>query len=112
MTTVPGVTPRPRQRLTLASVLAVRDASIAARPRATALAGLRAKRALAAARGGAGAILRACVQLASLLAILTSRHGLVVGALGLWTTAAWWWQPIAGLIVAGAGLFFLEARRR
>ncbi len=99
--------PRP---LTLGERIAARDASIKIRIGALALAGLRAKRALKTA-GGAG--VRFAVTLLSLLAVLISRHGLVLAGLTAFTAAAWIGAGmVAGLVVLGAALFFLEARRK
>ncbi len=98
--------PRP---LTLGERIAARDASIALKVGARALAGLRAKRALRTARGAAW---RALVTLASLLAVLTARHGLVLAGLSAFVVAAWRYGTTAGLITLGVALFFLELMRR
>lgn len=99
--------PRP---LTLGERIAARDASIKIRIGALALAGLRAKRALKTA---SGAGVRFAVTLLSLLAVLISRHGLVLAGLTAFTAAAWIGAGmVAGLVVLGAALFFLEARRK
>ncbi len=98
--------PRP---LTLGERIAARDASIALKVGAIALAGLRAKRALRTARGAAWSAL---VTLASLLAVLTARHGLVLAGLSAFVVAAWRYGTTAGLITLGVALFFLELRRR
>lgn len=103
-------------RVTLAELLAERDASIAHRPNPFALAGLRAKRtAWIAARKSASGVrtgMRALVLVTLFLAAFTSRHGLVLAGLAAFVTAAALYSPIAGLVTAGAGLFFLELRRR
>jgi hypothetical protein len=95
--------------LTLGERIAARDASIALKVGAIALAGLRAKRALRTASSAAG---RALVTLVSLLAVLTARHGLVLTGLTAFTLAAWQYGTVAGLITLGVALFFLELRRR
>jgi hypothetical protein len=95
--------------LTLGERIAARDASIALKAGAIALAGLRAKRALRTASSAAG---RALVTLASLLAVLTARHGLVLAGLSAFTVAAWQYGTVAGLVMLGVAAFFLELRRR
>lgn len=104
-----GASAPPRPRVTLAALLAERDASLAARPRAIALAGLRAKRAL---RSVGNASTRTALFVLALLATLVQRHGLVVGGLAAFTIAAWRHGVTAGLIALGLSLFFLELRRR
>lgn len=99
--------PRP---LTLGERIAARDASIKIKIGALALAGLRAKRLLRAASSGT---YRVIVTLVSLLAVLASRHGLVLAGLTAFTAAAWIGAGmVAGLVALGVALFFLEARRK
>ena len=98
----------PRPRVTLAGLLAERDASIAIKPRALALAGLRAKRAL---RSAGNASARTALFVLALLAALVQRHGLVLGGLAAFTYAAWDYGQTAGLVALGLSLFFLELRR-
>jgi hypothetical protein len=98
----------PRPRVTLAGLLAERDASIAIKPRALALAGLRAKRAL---RSAGNASVRTALFVFALLATLAQRHGLVLGGLAAFTYAAWDYGQTAGLVALGLSLFFLELRR-
>lgn len=98
-----------RPRLSLAALLAERDASIAARPSMIALAGLRAKRSL---RSASSAIGRTALFLIALLATFVQRHGLVLAGLAAFTLAAWQYGMAPGLITGGAAAFFLELRRR
>lgn len=98
-----------KPRVTLASLLADRDASIKIKSSAFALAGLRAKRALGAARAGSVRVIVATVMT---LAALVFRHGLVLAGLAAFTAAAFQHSSITGLVTAGAGAFFLELRRR
>jgi hypothetical protein len=107
MVTIGAPTPV-RPRVTLAGLLAERDASIAARPRTLALAGLRAKRAL---RSVSSASARAVLFALALLATLAQRHALVLGGLSAFTYAAWGYGQTAGLVALGISLFFLELRR-
>lgn len=96
--------------LTLGERLKLRDASLTIKIGAIALAALRAKRLLRAASSG---MYRVIVTLVSLLAVLVSRHGLVLAGLTAFTAAAWIGAGmVAGLVVLGAALFFLEARRK
>lgn len=104
-----GASAPPRPRVTLGALLAERDASLVIKPRAIALAGLRAKRAL---RSAGNASTRAAMFVLALLATLVQRHGLVVGGLAAFTCAAWGYGQCAGLVMLGLSLFFLELRRR
>ena len=104
-----GASAPPRPRVTLAALLAERDASIASTPGTIALAGLRAKRAF---RAASNASVRTALFVLALLATLVQRHGLVVGGLAAFTLAAWRHGVTAGLIALGLSLFFLELRRR
>ncbi len=95
--------------LTLGERIRQRDASLAVRPGAIALAGLRAKRAL---RSASSTTARTAIRLAALLAVLLSRHGLVLAGLASFVLAAWRIDVTAGLVMLGVGAFFLEARRK
>jgi hypothetical protein len=102
--------PRNRTRvLTLGERIAQRDASIAVRIGVIALAGLRGKRFLRAARTAGG---RAIVMVFAVLGAFGARHGLVLGALTAFTVAAWRVDAVAGLVTMGVGMFFLELRRK
>lgn len=107
------VQPRPRRaRVTLAALLAERDASIATKPRPFALAGLRAKRTLAAIGGVSARAASLALTLLIAIATFAGRHGLVLGGLAAFIVAASLHSTITGLIVGGLSLFFLELRRR
>lgn len=67
---------------------------------------------LGAARIASARAARLLATLFVILAALTSRHGLVLGGLGLFVLAASQYSPVAGMVTAGAALFFLELRRR
>ncbi len=99
-------------RVSLASLLAIRDASLAVRPSTRS----RIKAAIGVAAGSAGAGIGKVWRLtATLLTLVLSgllRHGLVLGGLSAWVWAAWSVSALAGGVVLGAALFFLEARRR
>jgi hypothetical protein len=102
-----------RARVTLAGLLADRDASLSVtRPGVFALAGLRAKRMLGPARTASGAGVRAFVALLAVLAGLIGRHGLVLAGLTAFVVAAAQYSLVAALITGGIGAFFLELRRR
>lgn len=102
---------RPRTSVTLAGLLAERDASLATNTSNIALAVLRAKRALVTARAGVEWSARACVSMVLALAVFLSRHALVLGGLAAFTVAAWTFSPIAGMVMLGLSAFFLELRR-
>lgn len=98
--------------LSLAGLLAARDASLAVKPRLSALAGLRAKRMAGAFAGAAGVALRALVTALVAVALFAGRHGLVLAGLASFVLAAWSFGRVPGLIVLGLALLFLELRRR
>ena len=95
--------------VTLAQLLSARDASITLRrerPRwhVRALSRVRATD----WKPVAAALLAAVLAVAGFL----SRHGLVLGGCASFVIGAAIVTPVAGWIVAGVALFFLEARRR
>jgi len=95
--------------VTLAQLLSARDESIALRRERVrwhvrALARVRAWDVRPAAR----ALLAVVLAVAGLL----SKHGLVLGGCASFVIGAAIVTPVAGWIVAGVALFFLEARRR
>lgn len=97
-------------RATLGALLAARDASLAVR-RSDSLAAVWGKLSKGASRS-ARTLGQRITAVFALLALLIGRHGLVLAGLGAFTAAAWQYSLIAGLVTAGAGAFFLEARRK
>lgn len=104
--------PRTRPRVSLASLLATRDASLAVRPNARSK--IKAAIGVAATMSarGVGRARRLVITLLTLTVSGLLRHGLVLGGLAAWVWAAWSFSTLAGQISIGAALFFLEARRR
>lgn len=95
--------------VTLATLLAARDESLAvrvARPAWLSLA-LRRVRGVDYAAGWARVAAAVVLTLA-----FCSRHGLVLGALAAFVIAAATFAPAAAWIVGGVSLLFLEVRRR
>jgi len=96
--------------VSLSDLIRVRDESIASNraPRTRAFA-----RAYARLRVVNLAPVRRALALAVLAALgFTSRHALVLAGCSAFVTAAAMMTPIAGWIMTGLALFFLEARRR
>lgn len=95
--------------VTLATLLAARDESLAvrsARPAWLSLAWRRVREANYAV------VTARVVAIALTLAGFSSKHGLVLGALAAFVIAAATFAPAAAWIVGGVGLLFLEVRRR
>lgn len=99
--------------VTLAALLEARDESLAvrrSRPAWLSRAWVRLRRVeYAAVTARVLAALAAC---ALALAGFGTRHGLVLAGLGAFVVAAASVSSVAGWAVAGAGLLFLEVRRR
>jgi hypothetical protein len=102
-------TPQPAQRVSLRELMEGRNASLMV-SRDTVAAHL--GRAIRIASRGARVTLRALLAFLAVLLTGAVRHGLVLAGLASFVTAASLYSPIAGLVTAGAGAFFLEARRK
>lgn len=95
--------------VTLATLMQARDESLAIRRARPAW----LSRAIARVRQVALTTVTARITVAALLlAGFVTRHGLVLAGLSAFVIAAALAAPIAGWVVAGAALLFLEVRRR
>lgn len=112
MVTIGAPQVRTRPRVSLAALLAARDAGLSTSTR------IRIRLALAARHGGRGlrSLLVGAWRLVTtlLVALATGviRHGLVLAGLSAFVWAAWSHSSIAGAVVFGLAALFLEARRR
>ena len=106
---VPAPRTRTRASVTLAGLLAERDASLSVATGQLARIAARLVRSLGSARNTAA---RGIASLVVFLAAFVSRHGLVLAGLTSFTIAAGQHSLVASLITGGASAFFLELRRK
>ena len=106
---VPAPRTRTRARVTLAGLLAERDASLSVATGQLSRIAARMMRSLGSART---TTVRGIASSLVFLAAFVSRHGLVLAGLTAFTVAAGQFSLVAALITGGASAFFLELRRK
>jgi len=105
----PRASSRVSARVTLAGLLAERDASLSVATGQLSRIAARVVRSLGSARN---TTVRGIASLVVFLAAFVSRHGLVLAGLTAFVVAAGQYSLVAALITGGASAFFLELRRK